>query len=78
MGKRITSNHFAVKRNTFGGVTTVDFKPNVASKTKTAPVISESYVDDKTGDVIHILANGNQISQTTYEAHWGKVKTKIK
>lgn len=76
MGKKITSNYFAVKRTQFGAVTTVDFKPNVAAKTKTAPEISESYQDDETGEKILILENGNQIPELKYEALWGKIKTK--
>lgn len=69
--KRITSKHYAINRTTFGGVTTVDFKPNVKNKTKTAPVIIESYVGDD-GNIMHILENGNEISEVNFNHHWGK------
>lgn len=77
MGERITSKHFKVKRSTFGGNTDVDFKPNVAHKTKTAPGIEEHYIDDETGDVMLILDNGNITSQSNYELMWGKLKKAV-
>lgn len=54
----------------------VDFKCT-GKPAHTAPVIIESYVDDATGEVIHILANGNTQSDTSYMAVWGKPKGKI-
>ena len=35
-----------------------------------APVIDESYMNDA-GDIIHILKNGNEISDNNYVKHWG-------
>lgn len=54
-----------------GNSPVTDFKPQV--KTYSAPEIAESYVDDK-GDVIHILVNGNELSENNYLKHWGKPK----
>ena len=51
-----------------------DFIPNV--KTYSLPEISESFIDDA-GDVIHILTNGNQLSENNYIKHWGVPKGKI-
>lgn len=76
MGKKMTSKHFAIKRTSFGAVNTVDFKPNIPNKTKVAPEIDEHYVNDS-GEVIFILTNGNEISQTNFELHWGKSKKVI-
>lgn len=70
MGEKITSKHFTIKRTIEGKNSTVDFVPKV--KTHTMPEIADSYVDDDTGDVIHILANGNKMSQLDYERQWGK------
>lgn len=77
MGKRITSKHFEVKRSTFGGNTDVDFKPNVAHKTKTAPEIEEHYIDDDTGDVMLVLKTGNVMPHDKYELMWGKIKRTV-
>lgn len=55
-----------------GSVT--DYVP--ARPTYTAPVIMESYVDDK-GDIQHILASGNTLSENNYVKHWGQPKGKI-
>lgn len=76
MGKKITSNHFQVKRTSFGAVQTVDFKPNMGKKTQTAPEIDEHYVDDA-GDIMLILKNGNTQSKISYEAMWGKLKNAV-
>lgn len=35
-----------------------------------APAIDESYMNDA-GDIIHILHNGNEISDNNYVKHWG-------
>lgn len=51
-----------------GNSPVTDFKPQV--KTHTAPEIAESFIDDK-GDMIHILTNGNQLSENNYIKHWG-------
>lgn len=69
--KKITSNHFAIRRTNFGGQTTVDFKPDMKNKTKVAPIVIESYVADD-GNVMHILDNGNEISENNFNKHWGK------
>jgi hypothetical protein len=74
MPKPISSKHFAINRKTFGGLTTVDFTPNIPSKTRVKPEIAEHYIDDETGDTWLILKNGNKISQLSYEAMWGKLK----
>ena len=71
--KRIVSKHFVVKRTIEGTNTSVDFIPNV--KSKTAPEIAESYTNDDC-EVMHILTNGNEISDLNYMLHWGKPKTK--
>jgi len=57
-----------------GNSPVTDFKPQV--KTHTAPVISESYIDDS-GDIIHILSNGNELSENNYIKHWGQPKGTI-
>jgi hypothetical protein len=49
----------------------VDYVPNV--KTHTAPVIKESYMDDN-GDMQHILANGNVLSENNFVKNWGQRK----
>lgn len=42
-------------------------------KVHTAPVITESYIDDL-GDVQHILSNGNTLSENLYIKNWGQPK----
>jgi len=42
-------------------------------KVYTAPIITESYLTDN-GEVMHILANGNEQSDISYMALWGKPK----
>lgn len=39
----------------------------------TAPVINFSYVNDD-GEVIHVLVNGNELSDKNYMLHWGQPK----
>lgn len=69
--KKITSNHFTIRKTTEGTNTSIDFVPNV--KTKVAPVIIESFFDDN-GDMQHILDNGNTLSENNYILHWGTRK----
>lgn len=45
-------------------------------KANSAPVISESYTNDE-GEVMLILANGNEMSDTAYKAMWEPVRSKI-
>lgn len=71
MGEKITSKHFTVKRTIEGKNSTVDFVPKV--KSHTAPEIEESYTNDA-GNVIHILKNGNEMSDLDYMKHWGQPK----
>jgi hypothetical protein len=52
----------------------VDFKTNKPAYT--APVISESYVNEE-GNTMHILTNGNEISDDNYMKMWGRPKGKI-
>lgn len=40
-------------------------------KIYSAPIIEESFIDDN-GEVIHILSNGNQLSELNYLKHWGQ------
>lgn len=42
----------------------------------TAPVINFSYVNDD-NEVIHVLVNGNELSDKNYMLHWGQPKSKI-
>jgi hypothetical protein len=53
---------------------TTTFHPNRTEHR--APAIAESYIADN-GDVIHILTNGNELSENNYLKHWGKPKTAI-
>lgn len=69
MGKKIDSKFFAVKRTGEGTNVNVDFVPKV--KAHTAPLIMESYISDE-GNIIHILENGNELSDVNYLFHWGK------
>lgn len=45
-------------------------------KTYVAPDIQESYINDA-GDIIHILSNGNELSDNNYMKYWGKPKGNI-
>ena len=49
----------------------VSFRAN--RKENYAPVIVESFLDDD-GNTQHILASGNQMSDISYMANWGKPK----
>jgi len=49
---------------------------HASRKTYTAPDIAESYLNDA-GDIIHILTNGNELSDNNYMKHWGKPKGKV-
>lgn len=71
MAKKITSNHFAVRKTVEGTNTNIDFVPKV--RTHIAPSITESFVDDE-GNVQHILSNGNTLSENNYILHWGQPK----
>jgi len=52
----------------------VNFHPY--RKLYTAPEIDESYMNDN-GEMIHILKNGNELSENNYVLHWGIPKGKI-
>lgn len=42
----------------------------------TAPIITGSFLDDD-GKIIHVLENGNELSDENYIKHWGQPKSKI-
>lgn len=59
----------------YGKSPITDFKANV--KQNYAPQIEESYVDES-GNIQHILSNGNTLSELYYIKIWGQPKGIIK
>lgn len=50
----------------------VNYQPE-GKKAHTTPVINFSYVNDE-DEIIHVLVNGNELSDKNYMLHWGQPK----
>ncbi len=59
--------------NAMGGAShNVNYQPE-GKPVYTAPIISSSYVNED-NEVIHILENGNELSEANFIKHWGQPK----
>ncbi len=59
-----------------GGITpSVDYRATV--KSNTAPDILDSYINDD-GELVYVLANGNEALSVKYDAIWNPPKSAIK